>query len=92
MIASMTPILKRSVASLRYMAHTFKPGITMAILADHYRKTRDEGALEQMATEAEKLKKVVLTYYPAVDSSRIPSLLSRIDDYLKETKERYQRC
>jgi len=63
----------------------------MALLADHYRKTQDEGALEQMASEAERLKKVVLAYYPAVNPSRIPSLLSRIDDYLKETKERYQR-
>lgn len=85
----MISALKRQIESVRYMAHTVVPGVSLAFMVDYYIRTRDQRALGEMDRCAEKLKVVIKEYCPPSRLEKVPSRLEGVDNYIRFIKERY---
>jgi hypothetical protein len=82
----MIPFLTHPVECAKYIAHSFVPGIEIALLGDYYRKTGDRRVLDEMSGSVERLKAVVRKYYPRIAPERMPRVLERIDDHMELVK------
>jgi len=79
----MIPFLKHPVEGARYIAHSFIPGMEIALLGDYYRKTGDKRVLDEMSGSVERLKTVVRRYYSRIAPERMPLVLERIDNHME---------